>query len=70
MSLFILGQCGIPWQEALHEIPAALGNQLMACHWMSLGVEIEPIMKSATAPTKQDFDALTNRQKSWDLEQL
>jgi hypothetical protein len=60
--------CGIPWREALHELPAALGNQILACHWLANGVEIEPLTGSQAASAKTTFDEITNREHSWLLE--
>jgi hypothetical protein len=54
--------------EALHELPAALGNQILACHWLANGVEIEPLTGSQVANAKTTFDEITNREHSWLLE--
>lgn len=69
-AIFILGQCGIPWREALHELPASLGNQLMACHWLSMGLEIESPTESikATKEIEKRFKELSNRKHEWLLE--
>jgi hypothetical protein len=42
----------------------------MACHWLSLGLEIESLSECSATDHLDAFRELTNREHSWQLEQL
>jgi hypothetical protein len=72
-AIYILGQCGVPWEDALYRIPADLGNQLITCHWQANGIEVVPAGSSAKVERfdrQAKFEEISNRPKSWPLEQL
>jgi hypothetical protein len=57
--------------DALHLMPAALANQIMACHWMAQGIELEPMGKTYHHPAAAtSYSELSNRPKLWALEPL
>lgn len=57
---------GIPWRSALHDVPAALINDFLACHWLAKGVEIEAAFRPDEADdVRNQFEQLAA--KSWDL---
>jgi hypothetical protein len=37
----VLGKAGHRMESVIYEMSAGLVNQLMACHWMEMGVELE-----------------------------
>jgi hypothetical protein len=56
----------------LYELPAALGYQLIACYWLSQGLEVELVY--ATDPISIEdnlarFQELSTRSHLWQLEQ-
>jgi hypothetical protein len=51
-------------------MPVGLAHQLMACHWLSLGMEIESPTASDMTSNLETFNELSNREHSWQLEQL
>ena len=72
-AIYILGQCGVSWSDALYVIPAELANELITCHWQANGVEVVPFNKPTKIQhidRKAKFKEISNRPKSWPLEQL
>jgi hypothetical protein len=49
-------------------MPVGLAHQLMACHWLSLGMEIEATAAADLTDHLGTFEQLCNREHSWQLE--
>jgi hypothetical protein len=68
--LFIMLRCNIDREGALHRMPAACGNQLMACYWIEQGREVETMTgaaKRATAAQKA-FEGMSKRKHNFNIE--
>lgn len=57
--------CGIPWDQAMHVMPASLANQILACHWLDLGLELESPNATTSEDVKTRLNELSKRAKSW-----
>jgi hypothetical protein len=67
-----LGQYGVSYREAIYEMPVEVANGIIALHWLAQGIELTSNGKSERdkADLESAFEKITNRKKSWQLEQL
>jgi hypothetical protein len=46
-------------------MPCGLANQIVACHWLSMGLELESPTSGGMEKNLRKFEEITNRKKSW-----
>jgi len=69
-GIHIISRYGYTGKEIKYELEIDIANQLIACHWMSLGLEVEYSTDAAMNQIKLQSELIhaSTRKHNWNIE--